>query len=62
MEWGSEATVDQTYDATSANAQSGVAVAEAIAGVKQVPDYSDSDAGKVLQVQADGSLAWVTLP
>lgn len=32
VEWG-EATVDQTYDATSTNAQSGVAVASAIAAI-----------------------------
>lgn len=32
VEWG-EATVDQTYDATSTNAQSGVAVAQAIAAI-----------------------------
>jgi hypothetical protein len=87
VEWGEAApavTVDQTYDASSENAQSGVAVAEAlgtettlvagsgisltessgsltIAADAQIPAYSDSDAGKVLQVQADGSLAWVTL-
>lgn len=84
VEWGSEPTVDQTYDASSENAQSGVAVAEAlgtettlvagsgisltessgsltIAADAQIPAYSDSDAGKVLQVQADGSLSWVTL-
>jgi hypothetical protein len=84
VEWGSEATVDQTYDATSANAQSGVAVAEAVgtpvnlvqgSGVTltessgsvtisanaQLPAHSDADSGKVLQVQADGTLAWVTL-
>ena len=33
VEWGSIPTVDQTYDADSTNAQSGVAVAEAIAGI-----------------------------
>ena len=33
VEWGSGPTVDQTYDADSTNAQSGVAVAEAIAGI-----------------------------
>ena len=84
VEWGSEPTVDQTYDASSENAQSGVAVAEAVgtstnlaAGKNitlsefdgalhigandQLPFYSDADSGKVLQVQADGTLAWVTL-
>jgi hypothetical protein len=77
-------TVDQSYNPSSTNAQSGTAVAEAIgtettlaagsgisltessgtltiAADAQIPAYSDSDAGKVLQVQADGSLAWVTL-
>jgi hypothetical protein len=80
VEWG-EATVDQTYDASSENAQSGTAVAEAVgtstnlaAGKNitlsefdgalhigaddQLPFYSDADSGKVLQVQADGTLAW----
>ena len=80
----SDITVDQTYDATSTNAQSGTAVAEAVgtpvnlvqgSGVTltetsgsvtisanaQLPAYSDTDSGKVLQVQADGTLAWVTL-
>lgn len=87
VEWGDAApavTVDQTYDATSENAQSGVAVAEAVgtpvnlvqgSGITltensgsvtisanaQLPAYSDTDSGKVLQVQADGTLAWVTL-
>ena len=69
-EWNSEVvtevpesniTVDQQYDATSSNPQSGTAVAGAIGGVKQVPAYSDADSGKVLQVQADGTIAWVTL-
>lgn len=36
--------VDQTYDATSTNAQSGTAVAEAVASVSQVPsDWTESD-------------------
>lgn len=84
VEWGSEPTVDQTYDASSENAQSGTAVAEAVgtpvnlvqgSGITltessgnvtisadaQLPAFSDADSGKVLQVQADGTLAWVTL-
>jgi hypothetical protein len=81
---GQGGTVDQTYDASSTNAQSGTAVAEAVgtpvnlvqgSGITltesggnviisadaQLPAHSDADSGKVLQVQADGTLAWVTL-
>lgn len=76
-------TVDQTYNASSTNAQSGTAVAGAIAGQPSkplvdgdyttvvegtndvkinfngFPSFSSADAGKVLTVQADGTLAWV---
>jgi len=76
-------TVDQTYNAASTNAQSGTAVAGAIAGQPSkplidgdfttvvegtndvkinftgFPTFSSTDAGKVLTVQADGTLAWV---
>ena len=58
VEWGSEATVDQTYDATSENAQSGTAVAGAIAGVKQVPSSTSADADKVLTVNSEGVPGW----
>ena len=51
-------TVDQTYDAASANAQSGVAVASAIAGVNAVPASTSADADKVLTVDAQGTPAW----
>lgn len=87
VEWGEAApavTVDQSYDATSSNPQSGTAVAEAIgdettlaagsgislsessgtltiAADAQLPASTSADAGKVLQVQEDGTLAWVTL-
>lgn len=84
VEWGDLPTVDQTYDASSENPQSGTAVAEAvgtstnlaagkhitlsefdgalhIGADDQLPYYDDTFAGRVLQVQADGSLAWVTL-
>lgn len=86
LEWDEPetVTVDQTYDASSENAQSGVAVAEAvgtstnlaagkhvtlsefdgalhIGADDQLPYYDETFAGRVLQVQADGSLAWVTL-
>ena len=51
-------TVDQTYSASSANAQSGVAVASAIAGVNAVPASTSSDADKVLTVDAQGVPGW----
>ena len=51
-------SVDQVYDSTSANAQSGVAVAGAIAGVNQVPASSSGDEGKVLKVNASGNPEW----
>lgn len=56
LEWDapSSATVDQVYDSTSANAQSGTAVAGAISGVKQVPASAAADANKVLTVNAQG--------
>lgn len=50
--------VDQTYDATSANAQSGVAVAGALATVKQVPSSTSSDEDKVLTVDSNGDPVW----
>ena len=56
-------TVDQTYDASSANAQSGTAVAGAIAGVEQVPAVTSSDDGKVLKASysgGQGSYSWQT--
>lgn len=51
-------TVDQTYNASSSNAQSGVAVAGAIAGVNAVPASTSSDSGKVLKVDAQGAPVW----
>jgi len=53
-------TVDQTYDASSANAQSGVAVASAIAGVNAVPASTSADADKVLTVNSQGTPAWAS--
>ena len=50
--------VDQTYDASSTNAQSGVAVASAIAGVNAVPASTSADADKVLTVDAQGTPGW----
>lgn len=58
-------TVDQTYDASSANAQSGTAVAQAIGGVDAVPDVTSSDNGKVLVANYSGgagSYAWSSIP
>lgn len=65
VEWGEGVTVDQTYDATSANAQSGVAVAEAVGGVSAVPSVTSTDDGKVLKASYDsvagtGSFSWET--
>ena len=54
-------TVDQTYDASSTNAQSGVAVASAIAGVNAVPASTSSDADKVLTVDAQGTPGWAAV-
>ena len=58
-------TVDQTYDSSSTNAQSGVAVASAIGGVEQVPAVTLSDDGKVLTASYSGGVAsysWGTAP
>lgn len=57
--------VDQTYNATSANAQSGFAVAQALSGTGQVPTVSSTDDGKVLKATYDsttstGSFAWAS--
>lgn len=59
-------SVDQTYNASSTNAQSGTAVAQAIAAipapsVDEVPDVTSSDDGKVLKASysgGQGSYAW----
>lgn len=57
---GGSGTVDQTYNASSTNAQSGTAVAGAIATVRQVPSTQSTDNGKVLGVtDANGTLGWV---
>ena len=49
-------TVDQHYDALSANPQSGAAVAEAIAGTGQVPTVGSSDDNKVLMASYSGGV------
>lgn len=53
-------TVDQQYNSSSTNPQSGTAVAEAISGVNQVPSSSQSDSGKVLTVNSSGNAEWIT--
>ena len=58
-------TVDQNYNAASTNAQSGVAVAQAIAGISvdEVPTVTSTDNGKVLKATysgGTGSYAWAT--
>lgn len=53
--------VDQVYDPSSANAQSGIAVAGAIGNVKQVPGATSADNGKVLGVtDTSGTVGWIT--
>lgn len=57
----SAVTVDQHYDALSANPQSGTAVAEAIAGTGQVPTVTSADDNKVLMASYSGgvgSFSW----
>lgn len=53
-------TVDQSYNASSTNPQSGTAVAGAIATVKQVPASTSADANKVLTVNSSGNAEWIT--
>ena len=66
-EWNSEVvtevsdvdiTVDQAYNASSENPQSGTAVAGAIEGVKQLPASTSADATKVLTVDSSGVPGW----
>lgn len=54
-------TVDQTYNSSSTNAQSGTAVAGAIANLSQVPSVTSTDDGKVLKASytgGTGSFSW----
>ena len=51
-------SVDQTYNASSTNAQSGTAVAGALATVNQVPSSTSSDENKVLTVNSSGTPVW----
>ena len=55
-------TVDQAYNASSTNAQSGTAVAGAIATVRQVPASTSSDENKVLTVDSLGAPSWAIVP
>ena len=62
-------TVDQNYNASSTNAQSGTAVASAVSnavsGLDEVPAVTSSDNGKVLKATYSGgvgSYAWDTAP
>lgn len=52
------ATVDQTYNSSSTNAQSGAAVAGALATVNQVPASTALDEDKVLTVNSSGTPVW----
>lgn len=51
-------TVDQTYNSSSTNAQSGTAVADALSGINQVPASTSSDEDKVLTVDSNGDPVW----
>jgi len=51
-------TVDQSYASSSNNAQSGVAVSQAISAVKQVPSSTSADDGKILTVDSNGNPSW----
>lgn len=55
-------SVDQTYDGSSTNAQSGTAVAGAIATVNQVPASTSADQDKVLTVDSLGIPSWAIVP
>ncbi len=50
--------VDQSYSASSTNAQSGTAVADALATINQVPASTSADEDKVLTVDSNGDAVW----
>lgn len=50
--------VDQSYSASSTNAQSGTAVADALSGINQVPSSTSADSTKVLTVNSSGVPVW----
>lgn len=67
IEWPTEVSqtvaipsVDQEFNGSSTNAQSGTAVASAISSIRQVPYSFNADTGKVLTVTGQGSYAWQT--
>lgn len=51
-------TVDQSYSASSTNAMSGVAVAQAVAGAGGLPASTSADENKVLTVDDQGDAGW----
>ena len=53
-------TVDQSYSASSTHAQSGTAVAGALATINQVPASTSADENKVLTVNSSGVAEWAT--
>ena len=58
-------TVDQTYDSTSTDAQSGTAVAQAVGAVDAVPSVGSGDNNKILTATYNngaGSYAWAAAP
>lgn len=57
---GLSVAADQSYNASSTNAQSGTAVAGALATVNQVPASTASDEDKVLTVNSSGVPVWRT--
>ena len=59
------ATVDQHYNSSSTNAQSGTAVAEAVSSVSGVPSVGSGDDGKVLTADftgGSGTFSWQDPP
>lgn len=60
VEWVAQSTVtvDQSYNSASANAQSGTAVAGALATINQVPASTSADEDKVLTVNSSGNAVW----
>lgn len=58
-------TVDQSYNASSTDAQSGTAVAQAVGAVDAVPTVGSGDNNKILTATYEGgagSYAWAAAP
>ena len=55
---GGDIIIDQVYDSTSENAQSGIAVAQAIVGVEETANIARGEAGQALE-KAEEALATV---